>query len=58
MNDCTNGILLRSVVPRVLIRELHRKSDLVIVDVLDEDLNLIAVLEDLIRVIDTAPAHL
>ena len=41
-------VLLGSAAPRILIRELHGKSDLLAVDILDQDSDLLANLEDLL----------
>ena len=51
-------VLLSSVSPRICLRELHGKGNLLTVDVFDESCYLIANLEDLLRVLDSAPGHL
>ena len=53
--DIANCKLLFSVCPRILIRELHGKCNLVALDVLDECTNSIANLEYLLGIIDPAP---
>ena len=57
-NDLAYCILLVSTDPRILIRELQRQGDLVAVDVLNKNTKLLANLEDLLRALNTAPAHL
>ena len=56
-SDC---VLLGRIIPRVRIRELAGQRDLtaLAVDVLDHDLDLLANLEDLLRVLNMAPGHL
>ena len=53
--DC---ILLCCANPRILIRELQGKSNLLALDILHENSQLLANLEDLLRILDSAPAHL
>ncbi len=51
-------VLLSSVQPRILIRELQAQSDLVAADVFDQDFQFLANLEYLLRVLYAAPGHL
>ena len=57
-HDRANSILLCCTNPGILLGELQGKSDLCALDILDQDAELLANLEDLLGILDTAPAHL
>ncbi len=57
-DDRAGCILLSSTDPGILLRELQGKGDLCSLDVLDQDAELLADLEDLLGILDAAPAHL
>ena len=54
-SDCET---IRSFSPGILIREFQGKSNLLFLDVLDQDSELIADMEILMRIFDTSPGHL
>ena len=57
-NNAAYAKVLSCLKPRILVRELERKRDLLALDILDENCKLIAVAENLLRILDTAPGHL
>ena len=57
-NDIANGILLFRADPGVVLRELHGKSDLRVLDILDHDTESFADLECFPGAFNSSPAHL
>ena len=50
-------VLLSGVSPRIGLRELHGKSDLLAVNILNQGCYLVANLEYLLRALNSAPGH-
>ena len=56
--NITNSILLCCLYPWIRLRELKTQCNLLTLDILDQDPHLVSGLEYLLRVLNTAPAHL
>ena len=54
----TNRKILGSMCPRIGLRELQAECYLCIVDILNKNLQVVADLEDLLRILDSSPGHL
>src|SRR5699024_4279462 len=56
--NISHCVFLSSVQPWILLREFHGQSDLVTVDVFDQNFYVIANFEDFLRIFHTSPGHL